>query len=103
VERQAVIENVEDPRHGRQFCSEGLTGRQPGAVNHRPAGTNFARAGQGRNGVIDNFALGLIHLLLGIAIWKLLLRPDLDRDPDEPQTPVVPTPVKPRPPQQGRR
>lgn len=32
--------------------------------------------------MIDNFALGLIHLLLGIAVWKLLLRPDLDRDPD---------------------
>ena len=37
--------------------------------------------------MIDNFALGLIHLLLGIAVWRLLSRPDLDRDPDEPQAP----------------
>ena len=44
--------------------------------------------------MIDNFALGLIHLLLGIAVWRLLLRPDLDldRDPDEPGH----SPVKPR-------
>ncbi|MDP3674622.1 MAG: hypothetical protein Q8R44_05955 [Novosphingobium sp.] len=39
--------------------------------------------------MIDNFALGLIHLLLAIAVWKLLLRPDLDRDADEPQTPSI--------------
>ncbi|WP_195908327.1 hypothetical protein [Novosphingobium sp. Gsoil 351] len=33
--------------------------------------------------MIDNFALGLIHLLLAIAVWRLLARPDLDSDPDE--------------------
>ena len=33
--------------------------------------------------MIDNFALGLIHLLLGIAIWKLLVSPELDTDPDD--------------------
>ena len=49
--------------------------------------------------MIDNFALGLIHLLLGIAVWKLLLRPDLDCDPDESQTPQV----KPRAPRRDRR
>jgi hypothetical protein len=31
--------------------------------------------------VIDNFALGLIHLLLALAAWRLVLRPELDRDP----------------------
>ena len=45
--------------------------------------------------MIDNFALGLIHLLLGIAVWRLLLRPDLDHDPDELQPPR-PAPDPPR-------
>ena len=53
--------------------------------------------------MIDNFALGLIHLLLGIAVWRLLLQPDLDRDPDEPQTPVAHSPVKPRASPRDRR
>jgi hypothetical protein len=48
-----------------------------------------------RKRVIDNFALGLIHLLLAIAVWKLLLRADLDCDADELQTPPNP-PRKPR-------
>lgn len=35
--------------------------------------------------VIDNFSLGLTHLLLLIAAWRLLSRPDLDReDPPAP-------------------
>ena len=37
--------------------------------------------------MIDNFALGLIHLLLGIAVWKLLMRDDLDNDPQDRVTP----------------
>ena len=37
--------------------------------------------------MIDNFALGLIHLLLGIAVWRLLVRADLDTDPDKPKPP----------------
>lgn len=45
--------------------------------------------------MIDNFALGLIHLLLALAVWRLLLRPDLDRDADELQPPPEP-PRKPR-------
>ena len=45
--------------------------------------------------MIDNFALGLIHFLLAVAVWKLLTRPDLDRDPDEPTVPPIP-PRKPR-------
>ena len=32
--------------------------------------------------MIDNFALGLTHLLMAIAAWRLLRRPDLDREGD---------------------
>ena len=49
--------------------------------------------------MIDNFALGLIHLLLGIAVWRLLLRPELDRDPDE----IEALPKPPRPIRRDRR
>ncbi len=31
--------------------------------------------------MIDNIAIGLTHLLLAIAAWRLLRRADLDRDP----------------------
>lgn len=31
--------------------------------------------------MIDKFALGLSHLLLALAFWRLALRADLDRDP----------------------
>ena len=31
--------------------------------------------------MIDNFALGITHLLLALAFWRLALRVDLDRDP----------------------
>ncbi len=30
--------------------------------------------------MIDNFSLGLTHLLLIVAAWRLLMRDDLDRD-----------------------
>ncbi len=46
--------------------------------------------------MIDNFALGLIHLLLGIAVWKLLVGPELDNDPDD-------TEGRPKPPRKPRR
>ena len=32
--------------------------------------------------MIDNFSLGLTHLLLIIAAWRLLRRPDLDSEGD---------------------
>ena len=32
--------------------------------------------------MIDNFALGLTHGLLLLAAWRLLRRPDLDREGD---------------------
>ncbi len=31
--------------------------------------------------MIDNFALGLTHALMLLAAWRLLRRPDLDREP----------------------
>ncbi len=37
--------------------------------------------------MIDNFALGLTHFLLAVGLWRVLVRPDLDRDPDEPVPP----------------
>ena len=33
--------------------------------------------------MVDYFALGITHLLLALAAWRLLARDDLDRDPDE--------------------
>ena len=43
-------------------------------------------------GMIDAFAIGLTHLLLAIAAWRLVWRPDLDRDPQpqELQDPATP-------------
>jgi len=32
--------------------------------------------------MIDNFALGLTHVLMLIAAWRLLRRPDLNREGD---------------------
>ena len=32
--------------------------------------------------MIDNFALGLTHLLMLLAAWRLMRRPDLDREDD---------------------
>ena len=30
--------------------------------------------------MVDNFSIGLTHLLLAIAMWRLLYRDDLDRE-----------------------
>ena len=30
--------------------------------------------------MIDNFALGLTHFLLAVAVWRVLRRADLDAD-----------------------
>jgi len=32
--------------------------------------------------MVDLFALTLSHALLALAAWRLVLRPDLDRDPE---------------------
>ena len=32
--------------------------------------------------MIDNFSLALTHGLMLLAAWRLLSRPDLDREPD---------------------
>lgn len=34
--------------------------------------------------MIDNFALALTHVLLAVGLWRVLLRDDLDRDPEDP-------------------
>ena len=31
-------------------------------------------------GMVDNFSIGLTHLLLAIAMWRLLYRNDLDHE-----------------------
>jgi len=36
--------------------------------------------------MIDNFALGLTHVLMLIAAWRLLRRPDLNREGDAPRS-----------------
>jgi len=40
--------------------------------------------------MIDNFALAVSHGLMMLAVWILLRRPDLDREPG-PQDPVPQT------------
>lgn len=30
--------------------------------------------------MVDNFSIGLTHVLLAIALWRLLYRDDLDRE-----------------------
>jgi hypothetical protein len=37
--------------------------------------------------MVDNFSLALAHGLLIYAAWRLLWRPDLDRDGAEPEEP----------------
>jgi hypothetical protein len=46
----------------------------PDQVRHDPA----------RDRMIDNLALGLTHGLMLLAAWRLLSRPDLDREGDAP-------------------
>jgi hypothetical protein len=46
---------------------EGLTARQPRSAKHRS--------------MIDKITILIPHLLMVVAIWRLLLRDDLDRDP----------------------
>jgi len=69
----------------RLSCREGLTARQLGTAKRVRNGDNFGpperRQGK-RQRVIDNFALGLVHVLLVLAFWRMLRRDDLDRDPD---------------------
>jgi len=35
--------------------------------------------------MVDYFSLALTHALMALAVWRLLLRDDLDRDPDPAQ------------------
>ncbi len=34
--------------------------------------------------MIDHLSIGLTHLLMALALWRLLGRDDLDHDPDTP-------------------
>jgi hypothetical protein len=36
--------------------------------------------------MIDNFSLGLTHFLLLYAAWRLMARPDLDKEGDGPKS-----------------
>ena len=42
--------------------------------------------------MIDNFAIGLTHLLLALAALRLVMRADLDRDPVGADDPSAGTP-----------
>lgn len=53
--------------------------------------------------MVDNFALGLTHLLLAIAIWRLLLNDDLDNDPPPESTDPVDSEAPPASPRKPRR
>ncbi len=44
--------------------------------------------------MIDNFALGLSHVLILLAVWRILGRPDLD-DPTAPEPERNATSAKP--------
>lgn len=41
--------------------------------------------GYGGKGMVDLFALGVTHFLMALACWRLVLRDDLDRDPEAPR------------------
>lgn len=43
--------------------------------------------------MVDALALGITHLLLALAAWRLLLRDDLDREP--PSSGIGTSPVPP--------
>jgi len=47
---------------------------------------NVAKA----KGMIDNFALAVSHGLMLLAVWALLRRPDLDREPDASESAAKP-------------
>jgi len=34
--------------------------------------------------LIDLFSLGLTHALMALAVWRMMRRPDLDREPNPP-------------------
>lgn len=45
--------------------------------------------------MIDNFALVITHAVLALALWRLVQRDDLDRDP--PEADAAPPPPEPTP------
>ena len=83
VEWQAVVEDVEDPRHvAHAFRRKGLTPPQP-----RPG---YRWNGNGnRLPMIDNFSLLVSHGLVLIVFWRLLFRRDLDREGPEQRPDII--------------
>jgi hypothetical protein len=55
--------------------------------------------------MIDDFAIGLTHALMALAIWRLMSRPDLDAEPvATPESSADnATPTRPGFPRLGRR
>jgi hypothetical protein len=48
------------------------------------AGRPRSRVSGGKTGsMIDLFSLGIAHALMMLAAWRLMRRPDLDRDDDQ--------------------
>ncbi|MBT0668749.1 hypothetical protein HT136_10265 [Novosphingobium profundi] len=52
--------------------------------------------------MVDILALALSHGLIALAVWRLLARDDLDRDPAE-GTGAAPEPVRPQRPARRKR
>ena len=69
---------------------QGLTRRQPGAAKPPQCECGDANPGaarSGKAGMIDLFALVLIHALLALAAWRLVRRNDLDAQPESGRKP----------------
>jgi hypothetical protein len=77
-----MIENVQDPEHGRDIWQDKLNGAST-ASRLRP-GHDLC----GIPAIVDLLTLALTHGLMAIALWRLLGRPELDEeDVVEPRRP----------------
>ena len=72
-----------------------LVSRYPADVRAGPVRANGLEAG--KRFVIDNFSLLLSHGLLALLCWRLLWRPDLDKEPPagDPPAPAEAEPADP--------
>jgi len=77
-----MIENVQDPEHGRDIWQDKLNGASTASAL-RP-GDDL----RGIPAIVDLLTLALTHGLMAIALWRLLSRPELDEeDSPEPRRP----------------
>jgi hypothetical protein len=67
-----AMERLTEPQPGQRICLCDSAGT---------AGGKAPRDKAGAKGMIDNFALAVSHGLMLLAVWILLRRPDLDREP----------------------